>query len=140
MTYYVLRGTLNPTHSLIECAQISSNLVQTRLRDVVFDCPQADSTSKLSTVRCTHSAASLPFMILTYVDTSLTTVSALWSCRLFILHSTMATSSWSGILPISRDNFSQCSTLQLIWCTDFFVVIMLQMCLQLCTGCACQNA
>ena len=57
------------------------------------------------------------------VDTSLTTVSALWSCHLFIRYSTISTSSWSGFLPTSRDNFSQSSTLRLVWCDDFVVVI-----------------
>ena len=45
---------------------------------------------------------------------------------LVLLDSTTATSSWSGFLPTSRDNFSQCSTLRLVWCTDFVDAITLQ--------------
>ena len=70
---------------------------------------------------------------------SVTTAFALWSCYLFILDSTVATSSWFGFLPISRDNFSQSSTLRLVWCSHFVVMITSQTHLQLCTGCACQS-
>ena len=86
--------------------------------------------------------AALPFFasFVAFVDASLTTGSTLWSCRLFFdLDSTTATSSWSGFLPTSRHNLSQCTTLRLVSCPDFVVVITLQTRLQLCTGCACQN-
>jgi len=59
----------------------------------------------------------------TSVNTLLMAVFTLWSCHLFIVDSTMATSSWLSFLPISRDNFSQSSMLRLIWCFNFVVII-----------------
>jgi len=86
-------------------------------------------------------AASPPFAnFVTSMDMSLMTIFALWSCRrLFLLDSTMATSSWLGFLPISRDNYSQSSMLRLVWCIDFVIWSTSQTHFQLCTGCACQS-
>jgi len=86
-------------------------------------------------------AASLRFASsVTFVDTSLTTASALWWCRLCIQDSTMATSSWSGFLFIYSGACNLSSTLcMLVWYFDYVVTTMSQTPWQLCTGCVYHN-
>ena len=71
----------------------------------------------------------------TFVDTSPTTASAFWWCRLYSQHSTTATSSWSGFLFIYSGASSLFSTLRLVSYFDYVVTTMSQTPLQLCTGC-----
>jgi len=75
----------------------------------------------------------------TFVDTSLTTVSALWWCRLCTQDSTTTTSSWSGFLFSYSGASSLFSTKGLVWYFDYVLTTMSRTPLQLCTGCVYHN-
>ena len=60
----------------------------------------------------------------TFVDTSPTTASALWWCRLYIQDSTTETSSWSGSLFIYSGASSLLPTLWFVWYFDYVISTM----------------
>jgi len=68
-----------------------------------------------------HSALLRFASSVTFVDTSPTTASAFWWCRLCTQHSTTATSSWSGFLFIYSGASSLFSTLRLVWYFHYVV-------------------
>jgi len=73
------------------------------------------------------------------VDTSPTTASVPWWCRLYTQDSTTPTLSRSGFQHTYRGALSLFSTLRLVWCFALVVTIMSRTPLQLCIGCVYHN-